>query len=177
MKPKVFLFAPGAGGGIHSTFMTKIAKGVEACGLPVVRFEFPPNATRKQDLALDTWRRLVKEHGGGSKVAIGGKSFGGRMASLVADELRVNSLICLGYPFHPPGQPQKLRTEHLAGLKTRTLIIQGERDPFGTPEDVARYELSPSIHILWMPKGDHSLGAGNLSQAAGIMCTFLMEAA
>ncbi|HCK54632.1 MAG TPA: alpha/beta hydrolase, partial [Planctomycetaceae bacterium] len=62
---------------------------------------------------------------------IGGKSMGGRMASLVADECGVAGLVCLGYPFHPPAKPEKLRTEHLAGLSTPTLIVQGDRDRFG----------------------------------------------
>jgi len=74
---------------------------------------------------------------------------------MVADELAVRALVCFGYPFHPPGQPEKLRTKHLAALRTPALIIQGERDPFGTPSDVAGYELSPSIEIAWLG-GDHS---------------------
>ncbi|MFT5486908.1 MAG: putative alpha/beta-hydrolase family hydrolase [Paracoccaceae bacterium] len=57
---------------------------------------------------------------------------GGRIASMIADEAGVAGLVCLGYPFHPPGKPEKLRTEHLAGLKTPALILQGERDRFGT---------------------------------------------
>jgi predicted alpha/beta-hydrolase family hydrolase len=78
------------------------------------------------------------------------------MASLVADEAQVTGLVCLGYPFHPTGRPQQLRTGHLRDLKTPTLIVQGERDPFGTREEVAGYELSPSIRLHWLPDGDHS---------------------
>jgi predicted alpha/beta-hydrolase family hydrolase len=79
------------------------------------------------------------------------------MASLIADEAGVRALVCLGYPFHPPGRLDKLRTEHLAELKTPTLILQGERDPFGTRDEVAGYRLSPAIRIAWCPDGDHSL--------------------
>lgn len=151
----------------------------------MVRFEFPEGATRRQTIALDTWRAVVSEHDR-QQVSIGGKSFGGRMASLVADELSVRSLICLGYPFHPPGQPEKLRTEHLAGLRTPALIVQGERDPFGTREDVASYKLSASIRVEWLPGGDHSFkpragsGAtnqGNLSSAIAHICSFLGQMA
>ncbi len=93
---------------------------------------------------------------GGSPV-IGGKSFGGRVASMVADALGVSGLVCLGYPFHPPEKPDQLRTVHLEHLGTPALICQGTRDPFGTAEQVAGYELSPSIELLWLDDGDHDL--------------------
>ena len=79
------------------------------------------------------------------------------MASLVADECEVAGRVCLGYPFHPPAKPEKTRTEHLAGLVTPTLVVQGDRDRFGTPEEVAGYELSGSIHVHWIPDGAHAL--------------------
>ncbi len=87
---------------------------------------------------------------------LGGKSMGGRMASLIADQTGAAGLVCLGYPFHPPGRPERLRTEHLAMLRTPTLICQGERDPFGRPDEVARYDLSHAIRLAWIPDGDHS---------------------
>ena len=90
---------------------------------------------------------------------------GGRVASMVADELfasgKVRGLLCLGYPFHPPAKPRQLRTRHLVGLKTPTLIVQGTRDEFGTREDVAAYTLSPAIEILWLEDGDHDLKPRN----------------
>ena len=97
----------------------------------------------------------------GAPVTIGGKSYGGRVASLVADELHaagaVNGLVCLGYPFHPPEKPEKPRTAHLLDLQTPTLICQGTRDPFGGPDDVAGYALSPAIEVAWFDDGDHDL--------------------
>ena len=81
---------------------------------------------------------------------------GGRIASLIADEANVAGLVCLGYPFHPSGKPDKLRTEHLNTIKTPTLIIQGERDALGNKDEVAGYELSKKIKIHWLPDGDHS---------------------
>lgn len=89
-------------------------------------------------------------------MVVGGKSLGGRIASMIADEAGVRGLVCLGYPFHPPGQPDRLRTAHLRDLHTPTLIVQGTRDPFGGPEEVKRYALSPRIRILWLEDGDHS---------------------
>jgi uncharacterized protein len=95
------------------------------------------------------------------KLIIGGKSMGGRVASMIADAIqaegKIAGLLCLGYPFHPPEKPQQLRTAHLAGLKTPTLIVQGTRDPFGTPDEVATYKLSKAIEILWLEDGDHDL--------------------
>jgi predicted alpha/beta-hydrolase family hydrolase len=88
---------------------------------------------------------------------IGGKSMGGRIASLAADEAGVAGLVCLGYPFHPTGKPNQLRIEHLRGLVTPTLILQGTRDPFGNAEEVAGYDLPSRIQIHWLADGDHSL--------------------
>jgi predicted alpha/beta-hydrolase family hydrolase len=164
---QTFLFAHGAGGAMDTPWMTKIARGLGARGIRVVRFEFPYMAARRtgakrggapdrQPVLLEAFRRVVEEHGGGRRVAIGGKSMGGRMASMVADELEVRALICLGYPFHPPGRPDQLRTEHLRSLKTPTLILQGTRDPFGTEEEVSTYELSKAIRVEWLTDGDHS---------------------
>ena len=82
---------------------------------------------------------------------------GGRMASLVADELGADALVCLGYPFYAAGKPEKPRVEHLAGLQTPTLIVQGERDALGNREAVERYALSPAIDVQWLATGDHDL--------------------
>jgi len=99
--------------------------------------------------------------GAKGKLVIGGKSMGGRVASMIADAMhgegKIAGLLCLGYPFHPPEKPQQLRTAHLAGLKTPTLIVQGSRDPFGTPDEVAGYKLSKAIEWLWLEDGDHDL--------------------
>ena len=156
-----FVFAHGAGAPMVAPFMASVARGLGERGIRVVRFEFPYMAARRrvpdrQPILLQAWRDVVAELGGGAAVAIGGKSLGGRMASMVADELGVRALVCFGYPFHPPGKPEKLRTKHLGSLRTPSLIIQGERDPFGTRDDVAGYELSSSIEIAWLPGADHS---------------------
>ena len=94
-------------------------------------------------------------NGGGRHVVLGGKSMGGRIASLIADRIGARGLVCLGYPFHPAGKPERLRTEHLAAIETRTLIVQGTRDALGGRDDVAGYALAPSIRIVWLEDGDH----------------------
>ena len=163
---RTFIFAHGAGGAMDTPWMTRVARGLADHGIRVVRFEFPYMAARRkggkrgapdrEPVLLDAWREAVAAQGDPKKIAIGGKSMGGRMASMVADELGVAALVCFGYPFHPLGQPAKLRTAHLKSLKTPALILQGERDTFGSRDDVAGYELSKHIRIEWLPGGDHS---------------------
>jgi len=157
---RTFIFAHGAGGPMRTPWMTKVAKGLAERGIRVVRFEFPYMAAKKkapdrEPVLLDSWRDAIREQGD-RVIFIGGKSMGGRMASMVADEMSVRGLVCLGYPFHPPGQSDKLRTKHLETLKTPTLIVQGARDPFGSGDDVKRYELSRSIRVELIEDGDHS---------------------
>lgn len=161
-----FAFAHGAGAPMDSPFMQTVAFGVAAAGYRVARFEFPYMAERRaggpkkppngQAVLLATWRAVIDELGP-ENLAIGGKSLGGRMASLLADRAGVAGLVCLGYPFHPPGKPEKTRTEHLATLRTPTLICQGTRDALGNEQDVAGYTLSDAIRMVWLPDGDHSL--------------------
>lgn len=163
--PLTLVLAHGAGAPMDSPFMDRIAKGVAGAGWRVVRFEFPYMAARRAGGArrppdrapvlLDTWRRVVAEVGH-ERLVIGGKSLGGRMASMIADEAGVCGLVCLGYPFHPPGRPDRLRTAHLESLETTALILQGERDPLGRADEVPGYSLSDAISVAWLPGGDHS---------------------
>ncbi|MEX0782315.1 MAG: alpha/beta family hydrolase [Dehalococcoidia bacterium] len=163
----VLVLAHGAGAAMDSPFMEVFAKGLGERGLRAARFEFPYMVRRRTEgrrgapdreaVLLDTWRAVVRELGGGERCFVGGKSMGGRMASMVADELSVRGLVCLGYPFHAPGRPEKPRVAHLEALRTPALIVQGTRDQFGTRDDVAGYTLSPSITFHWLEDGDHSL--------------------
>ncbi|MBI2765647.1 MAG: dienelactone hydrolase family protein [Chloroflexi bacterium] len=159
------VLAHGAGAAMDSPFMNAIAEGIGAGGVRVARFEFPYMRARRESgshrlpdreaVLLQTWRGAVAALGGGAAVAIGGKSMGGRMASMVADELGVRALVCLGYPFHAPGRPDKPRIAHLAGMETPALIVQGTRDPFGAREEVEGYGLSATIRVHWLEDGDH----------------------
>lgn len=159
------VLAHGAGAPMDSPFLARVAAGLAGAGLRVVRFEFPYMAARRagrrpppdrQPVLIETWRSVIAALGGGRSLVIGGKSLGGRIASLVADEAGVRGLVCLGYPFHPPGKPERLRVAHLERLRTPTLVLQGTRDPLGSREDVAGYALSPAIRIVWLEDGDHS---------------------
>ena len=162
----LLVLAHGAGAPMDSAPLTALARGLAEEGLRVARFEFPYMRARRTEkrqrppdrepVLLDTWRAVVAELGGAGPLVIGGKSMGGRMASMIADEVGVRGLVCLGYPFHPPGKPQQLRTAHLEHLRTPALVVQGTRDPFGTSEEVAGYRLSPAIRLVWLEDGDHS---------------------
>ncbi len=156
----------GAGAPMDSSFMNRVATGLASRGIRVVRFEFPYMAKRRvegkrgrpdrEPVLRERWKEVIESFGGGARVVIGGKSLGGRIASMVADEVGARGLVCFGYPFHPPGQPAKLRTKHLQRLRTPSLILQGTRDAFGVPDEVAGYGLSPSIRVRWIEGGDHS---------------------
>ena len=151
---------------MDSPFMNQAARVLYGRGFRVVRFEFPYMRARREEkrnkppdrepVLREAWLSAIAELGGGERVVIGGKSMGGRFASMVADEAGVRGLACLGYPFHPPGQPGKLRVAHLENLRTPAVFVQGTRDPFGTREEVAGYSLSPSIRFVWLEDGDHS---------------------
>src|SRR5690606_13737582 len=131
----------------------------------VARFEFtymaarrtggkrrpPPKAEALDGEMITAVRRAAMEASG--KLAIGGKSMGGRVASHVADNLHqsgeVAGLVCLGYPFHPPNKPERLRVAHLETLACPALFIQGERDPFGSRAEVEALTLPPAIRVEW----------------------------
>jgi predicted alpha/beta-hydrolase family hydrolase len=164
------LLAHGAGAPMDSAAMTATAEALAAEGLRVVRFEFDYMAARrsgtrrpppKAELLIPQYERAVSSLPASGTLIIGGKSMGGRVASMAIDSLhaagKVSGLLCLGYPFHPPDKPQQLRTAHLKDPKTPTLIVQGTRDPFGTLDEVPAYDLSSSIDILWLEDGDHDL--------------------
>jgi predicted alpha/beta-hydrolase family hydrolase len=168
--PVTILLAHGAGAPMDSGSMIATTAALVAEGFRVARFEFDYMAARRQgqrkpppraENLVPEYRAAIEALNVGGTLIIGGKSMGGRVASMVADEFyangRVAGLLCLGYPFHPPGKPRQLRTEHLTDLKTPTLICQGTRDEFGTPAEVATYSLSAAIGLFWLEDGDHDL--------------------
>ena len=167
-----FLFAHGAGAPMDSDFMQCISAGLCACGIEVWRFEFPYMAARRTGGAkrppnpmpqlLESFRAEIERAAvrtDGLPLFVGGKSMGGRAASLLADELygggAIAGLVCFGYPFHPRGKPEKLRTEHLLGLTCPALFVQGTRDPLGSAEEVAGYGLPEQVGMVWLEDGDH----------------------
>lgn len=187
------VLAHGAGAPMDSPFMAAMAEALAGRGVAVMRFEFSYMAARRRGAGRrppPPVDRLVEEYraflGGLSRpaAAIGGKSLGGRVASLLVDSLAppLPGLVCLGYPFHPPGRPEALRTAHLERLRTPTLVVQGERDPFGTRAEVEAMTLSPAIAFHWAVDGDHSLEPrrssgttldANIAEAADAVARFV----
>lgn len=168
--PVSILLAHGAGAPMDSASMTAAANALASAGFRVARFEFGYMAARRAGVRKPPPRAetLTPEYlsaiemlGAAGPLIIGGKSMGGRVASMVADDAhasgKVAGLLCLGYPFHPPAKPTQLRTKHLERLETPTLIVQGTRDEFGSRHEVAGYDLSGRIEILWLEDGDHDL--------------------
>ena len=167
--PATLILAHGAGAPMDSDFMNSIATRLAALGVGVLRFEFPYMAQRRIDgrrrppnpqaKLLECWHEVYAAVRGSvsGRVAIGGKSMGGRMASVIADDVGADGLFCLGYPFYAAGKPEKPRVAHLAELRTPTLIVQGERDALGNREAVEGYALSKSIEVHWVPTANHDL--------------------
>ncbi|MEZ9158888.1 alpha/beta fold hydrolase [Vibrio sp. Evd11] len=164
-NPVTFVFAHGAGAGMDHEFMQSVAKGLAFKGIRVIRFNFPYMIKRAEDgkrrppdrapKLLEAYQEII-EQVDADKLVIGGKSMGGRMASHLSEVDKVAAMACLGFPFHPPGKPEKYKGEHLAELTKPCLILQGERDTFGKREEFADFDLSDSIRVEFIPDGDHS---------------------
>lgn len=166
----ILVLAHGAGAGMDSPFMTYMAEALGQRGIRVGRFNFPymiraveqgkrrpPDSAKKllaawEDVAVS----VAEKKKASQRLAIGGKSMGGRIASMSTHHAQVDALVCLGYPFHPPGKPEKLRTDHFADIRIPAMIIQGERDTFGNKEEVKGMKLPRRIKKCWLADGDHS---------------------
>lgn len=151
--------------------MVRAGKELAARGITVATFDFPyitagRGVPDKPPVLEAHWRKVLDEVRGRADFArlplfIGGKSMGGRMATQLAaaePELPVAGLVLLGYPLHPPGQPQKRRDAHLASIHKPMLVIQGSRDTFGTPDELRPIldALAPPASLHVVEGGDHS---------------------
>ncbi len=195
--PFTIVLAHGAGAAMDSPFMEYFAGGLAEKGFRAARFEFPYMDERRRtgkkrppDRAprlLETWRNAIEALGGPGHVIIGGKSMGGRIASMITAEMEqagrpVLGLVCLGYPFHGPGRDADARRiAHLAGLETPALILQGTRDTLGNSTEVPGYDLAPAVHVHWLEDGDHGFRprkksgraeSENMIEALGVFAGF-----
>jgi uncharacterized protein len=184
-RAPMVILAHGAGAGQRSPFMTAFAEAMVARRITTVTFDFPYMQRRRRvpdraPVLEQAWRAVI-EHlastGGGAGIVIGGKSMGGRIASQVlADPAvplpAVAGLVLLGYPLHPPGQPDRLRVAHFSALVTPTLVVQGSKDSFGSEDEVRQAFAATPAHIDWLivPGGDHSFKTpGGAGAYAGTM--------
>jgi uncharacterized protein len=187
MKPpraEGLVITPGASAGKDHSGLVAIDDAVTAAGLAVERVEFPGQAAgrRRTDppaVCIETVRsattalaaRLSFPTG---RIAVGGRSFGGRMCSLaVAEGLEVAALVLVSYPLHPPGRPDRLRTEHFPDLHLPCLFVSGRRDAFATPEELERQTaLIPGEVTMVFVQGDHSLRRSE-DEVAGVVAEYL----
>lgn len=154
---------------MDSDWMNDLTQKLNDVGIEVIRFEFPYMNERRENgkkrppntkkVLLETWTEVISKYARKSPLFIGGKSMGGRMATLLDEETltKVNGIINFGFPFHAPGKEPKDRIDHLEKFKTPTLIHQGTRDSMGTLEEVKTYSLSKKLKFHWLEDGDHSL--------------------
>ncbi len=189
----LFIFAHGAGAGMEHDFMAAVAKGLVEQGIRVVRFNFPYMIKRAEDgkkrppdrtpKLLEAYEEVIA-HFTSQPIVIGGKSMGGRMSSLLAENELVAGIACLGFPFHPPGKPEKFKGDHLANIEKPTLILQGERDTFGKREEFDDFVLSSRVKVSFLPDGDHSFKprkssghteVGNIELAVEQLVAFIKE--
>lgn len=186
---------------MDSAFLEAMAAAIAARDIGVARFEFGYMAGRREGgirrpppkiaVLCDDYRVAVERFRaryGTDPLVIGGKSMGGRVASMIADEFyaagQIKGCVCLGYPFHPAGRPETLRTAHLVTMRCPTLIVHGERDALGCRAEVEAYRLPNGIDIAWLADGDHDFKprvasgfkhADHMASAAAAVARFVQD--
>jgi predicted alpha/beta-hydrolase family hydrolase len=211
LKGGTLMFAHGAGAGMDSDFMQAMTVELTHLGITIVRFEFPYMQQRRDTggrrppnrtpILLNCWRQVYQQLSARDDLprplAIGGKSMGGRMATMIADELIDHEMlnddivaddlgllkvVCFGYPFHPLQKPDTLRIEHLQEIQFELLVCQGTRDPMGKLDELNNIALSERIAFHWLKDGDHDLKPRvrsgftqqqHIQSAAIVVATFL----
>jgi len=197
----VMILAHGAGAPMDSPFMEALSEALDDQGIACVRFEFPYMQKRREDgkkrppdrqpKLLECFSEVVEavrqEVGPGARLLIGGKSMGGRMASVLAGEAMagIRGVVCYGYPFHPPGKPDRWRIDHLSQVSCPLMVVQGTRDPFGKPDELAAQgEIAGISKLVWLDGGNHDFQppvrhpetqASLIQQAAGHTRQFVAD--
>jgi hypothetical protein len=179
------LLAPGAGAGSDQASLVAIDRALSATGIAVARMDFPyrlagrraPDRPAVLLASLEANARALAEKIGvrQARVALGGRSMGGRIASMcVAAGLPAAGLVLVSYPLHPPGHPEKSRTEHLGAISVSCLFVSGTRDAFGTREELesATRAIQGDVTHVWIEGGDHGL-RGRDSEVASVVASWL----
>ena len=154
----VFLYAPGAGSNVHDPFGTFACRELATKGVSSIRFQFPYMEAGKRSpdrpaVVEATWRAVIEEvRDDAPRLCVGGRSYGGRIAShVVAEGKLVEALALFAYPLHPPGNPARARDQHLPAILVPTLFCSGTRDSFASPEElraVAKKVGTAKVHLL-----------------------------
>lgn len=161
------LIAHGAGAGQDSEFMRGIRRSLAEKGVQTLAIEFaymqrmrdenrrrPPPGVERLVEEMMQWCDIVSQ-AGLPPPWLGGKSLGGRVASLLAARDGAAGLALCGYPFHPPGKPERTRLAHWPSIACPVLVVQGSRDPFGDRDEIARYDLPGNARVHFLEDGDH----------------------
>ncbi|NRB40574.1 MAG: alpha/beta fold hydrolase [Pseudomonadales bacterium] len=196
-----FVFAHGAGAGMDHEFMQTVTRQLVEKGIRVIRFEFPYMQKRReqgtktppnrQPQLIEAYAQALHDAPLTGKVIIGGKSMGGRIASLLAadlpEDISIDALICLGFPFYAPKkqrEPAFSRGEHLHHMQTPTLILQGERDHFGKAHELDDMPFADPVSYTFLDDGDHSFKprvksgftlAQNIEKTVNLMAEFILS--
>jgi predicted alpha/beta-hydrolase family hydrolase len=168
--PAGLLLAPGAGAGSDQPSLIAIDDAVTAAGVRVARMDFPYRLAGRRApdrppvllaAVVDAATQLAESAGvPPDRLALGGRSMGGRICSMaVADGLPAAALVLVSYPLHPPGRPDRLRTDHFGDLRVPCLFVSGTRDAFGTPAELeaATATIAGPVTHVWVDGGDHGL--------------------
>ncbi len=172
MTDRAVLVTPGASATRDHPSLLAIEDALAPVGVPVERIDLPSRKATAAvlDLVRDAAAALATRTGlAPGRVVLGGRSFGGRMCSMaVADGLPALGLVLVSYPLHPPGRPEKARTEHLPQLAVPCLFVSGTRDSFGTPAELeaATATIAGPVTHLWLEGGDHGLRGRDREVAA-----------
>jgi predicted alpha/beta-hydrolase family hydrolase len=164
------VLTPGASAGRDQPSLVAIDEGLRLDGVRVERIDFPYHlAGRRAPDRPPVLMATVVEAAGAlagelgveaGRIALGGRSMGGRMCSMaVAEGLGAAGLVLISYPLHPPGKPEKPRTEHLGALRVPCLFVSGTRDAFGTRDELeaATGAIPGPVTHVWIEGGDHGL--------------------
>jgi len=168
---RAVLLAHGAGADMNAAALTVVADALADARIPSLRFDFPYRAAGRRapdrapvlevavrEAATELARRAQVPL---DRLVLGGRSMGGRIASMVAgdrdDPIPALGLALLGYPLHPPGKPETLRVEHFSRLSMPVLFVSGTRDAFGTPAELQRHakKIKGRVTFSWVETGDH----------------------
>ncbi len=189
-----FVYAPGAGSSIHDPFGAFAARELWARGVAVVRFQFPYQEAAKRapdrtPVLEETWRAVIEAvRPASGRLAVGGRSMGGRIASqVVAQGVAVDALVLFAYPLHPPGRPEQTRDSHMPAIAVPTLFCSGTNDAFASPGELrvaAAKVPESSVHL--MEAADHGFGVPKASgrtrqevwaEAVNVTLAWLLELA
>ncbi|HEX4220395.1 MAG TPA: alpha/beta family hydrolase [Acidimicrobiales bacterium] len=184
--PAGLVLTPGAGAGSDQPSLVAIEEALAPAGVRVDRVDFPYRLAGKKApdrppvllaTVIEAAASLATELGvDGSAIAVGGRSMGGRMCSMaVADGMAAAALVLVSYPLHPPGKPERLRTEHFRSITVPCLFVSGTRDSFGTQaelESATRDIPGPVTHV-WIDGGDHGLRRKDAEVAGYVRDWFL----